>query len=74
MILVKLVKLWALNLIFKHLDLIVGKSNEIWFDIKKIMRVKSNQSDLSERLSVPVIVTIKIYSKAHRRNNRIEFQ
>ena len=43
----------------------------IW---KKITRVKCNQSDLQETLSVPVIVTIKIYSKAHRRNNRIEFQ
>ena len=36
---------------------------------KKITRVKCNQSDLQETLSVPVIVTIKIYSKAHRRNN-----
>ena len=47
------------------------KTGLIW---KKITRVKCNQSDLQETLSVPVIVTIKIYSKAHRRNNQIEFQ
>jgi hypothetical protein len=52
---------------------VLNLTQVVWYG-KKITRVKCNQSDLQETLSVPVIVTIKIYSKAHRRNNQIEFQ